>query len=68
VDITVRAAPDALQNQHQGRQDEIPPFFAHLILGSWGYPGTLFPRALKQILKEVNLKGQSVNLEGKRQT
>ncbi len=30
VDITVRAAQDALQNQHQGRQDEIVPFFAHL--------------------------------------
>ena len=30
VDITVRAAQDALGNQHQGRRDEIVPFYANL--------------------------------------
>ena len=30
VDITVRAAQDALGNQHQGRREEIVPFFANL--------------------------------------
>jgi hypothetical protein len=30
VDITVRAAQDALGNQHQGRREEIVPFFASL--------------------------------------
>jgi len=28
VDITVRAAQDTLGNQHQGRREEIVPFFA----------------------------------------
>ena len=30
VDITVRAAQDALGNQHQGRREEIVPFYANL--------------------------------------
>src|SRR5215469_12492717 len=30
VDITVRAAQDALGSQHQGRREEMVPFFAHL--------------------------------------
>jgi len=30
VDITVRAAQDALGTQHQGRREETVPFFAHL--------------------------------------
>jgi hypothetical protein len=30
VDITVRAAQDALGTQHQGRREAIVPFFAHL--------------------------------------
>ena len=30
VDITVRAAQDALGNQHQGRREELVPFFASL--------------------------------------
>ncbi len=30
VDITVRAAQDALGTQHQGRREAILPFFAHL--------------------------------------
>jgi hypothetical protein len=30
VDITVRAAQDALGTQHQGRQEETVPLFAHL--------------------------------------
>ena len=30
VDITVRAAQDALGNQYQGRREEIVPFFASL--------------------------------------
>src|SRR3989441_11869959 len=52
VDITVRAAQDALGNQYQGRREEIVPFFASGRVTAYCsiWPRTVVPTAARELI------------------